>query len=99
MFADLVRAARLLATESKLPEGARVCEYVEGVGLVALGISESFNKRERFREHAVVVRAKVKGSGKYAGLPGAVMMSDEAKAHTCLSLAAIADNGRVNVLE
>ena len=99
MFTELVRAARLFAPESQLPEGARVCDYVNGLGLASLSIGESFSKRECFSKHAVVVRTKIKGFRKDASLSGARMMGDEAKAHACLSFAAIADNGRVDVLE
>ncbi len=99
MLSELFSAPRLFAPESELPEGARVCDYVNGIGLVALSISESFSERECFSEHAVVVRTKIKGFGKDTSLSGAMMMGDEAKAHSCLRFAAIADNGRVNVPE
>ncbi len=99
MFSELVSATKLFAPKSELPESARVCDYVNGIRVIALSISESFSERECLSEHAVVVGTKIEGFSKDASLSGAMMMGDKAQAHSCLSFAAIADDGRVNVLE
>ncbi len=99
VLSKFVWSARLLTPKSKLPEGARVRDDMNGVRLVALSVDESLGECESFSQHAVVVRAKVKGLGKDASLSRAVVVGDEAKAHPGLSFAAVAYNGGVNVFE